>query len=110
MKGVLKMNRQRQSFTTAKGYINAERGRPEVQLQGQNVEWPQKPEVFPNLMTPVEAAMFLRLDQTAHSPESARRTLNYWRDRGELKATKFSRRLWFLKEELEKFLQNKTEE
>lgn len=73
-------------------------------------QWPKKPEVFPNLMTPVEAAMFLRLDQTAHSPESARRTLNYWRDRGELKATKFSRRLWFLKDELEKFLQNKTEE
>jgi len=36
-------------------------------------------------------------------------TLNYWRDHGELMATKFARRVWYLKEELEKFLQNKTE-
>lgn len=111
MKGVLKMNRQRQGFTTGRqGYINAERGRPCVQLQGQNVEWPQRPEVFPNLMTPMEAAMFLRLDQTGHNPDSACRTLNYWRDRGELKATKFARRVWYRKTELEQFLVVKTEE
>ena len=72
--------------------------------------WPERPRVFPGLMTPVEAAMFLRLDQTGHTPEGARRTLNYWRDRGDLKATKYARRVWYLKEELEKFLQNKTEE
>ncbi len=54
--------------------------------------------------------MFLRLDQTGHNPDSACRTLDYWRDRGELRATKFARRVWYLKEELEKFLQNKTEE
>ncbi len=60
-------------------------------------------------MTPTEAAMFLRLDQTGHTPDSACRTLNYWRDRGELMATKFARHVWYLKEELEKFLQNKTE-
>jgi hypothetical protein len=60
-------------------------------------------------MTPIEAAMFLRLDETGHCPESACRTLNYWRDRGELKATKYARRVWFLKEELEAFLANKTE-
>ncbi|MGD8499595.1 MAG: hypothetical protein PVJ86_03055 [Phycisphaerales bacterium] len=53
--------------------------------------------------------MFLRLDQTGHTPEGARRTLKYWRDGGELMATKFARRVWFLKEELEKFLQKKTE-
>ena len=76
----------------------------------EDTKWPQKPEVFPNLMTPVEAAMFLRLDQTGHDPENARRTLNYWRKQGELKATKFARRVWYLKEELEKFLQNKTEQ
>lgn len=76
---------------------------------GNNNGWPERPAKFPLLMTPVEAAQFLRLDQTAHTPESAKRTLNYWRDRGELRATKFARRVWFLKEELEHFLRNKTE-
>ena len=71
--------------------------------------WPQRPREFPNLMTPVEAAMYLRLDQTDHSPKSAIRTLTYWRDRGYLKATKYARRIWFLKDELESFLKNKTE-
>ena len=71
--------------------------------------WPQRPDVFPELMTPVEAAMFLRLDQTGHTPKSAKRTLNYWRDHGQLNATKYARRVWYLKKELEKFLQNKTE-
>ena len=75
-----------------------------------NNGWPAKPSIFPDLMTPEEAAMFLRLDQTGHNPKSARRALNYWRDQGELRATKFARRVWFLREELERFLQNKTEE
>ena len=73
-------------------------------------EWPQRPEGFPQLMTPLEAAMFLRLDETNHTPQMAVRTLNYWRDRGELRATKFARRVWYLKDELEKFLENKTED
>jgi len=76
----------------------------------EETRWPERPEPFPDLMTPVEASMFLRLDQTGHNPRSARRTLNYWRQRGELKATKFARRVWYLREEMEKFLQNKTEE
>lgn len=71
--------------------------------------WPQRPQEFPDLMTPVEAAMYLRLDQTNHNPKSAIRTLTYWRDRGYLKATKYARRTWFLKEELERFLKTKTE-
>ena len=71
--------------------------------------WPQRPESFPELMTPVEAAMFLRLDQTGHTPKSAIRTLTYWRDRKELKATKYARRVWYLKEELQEFLITKTE-
>lgn len=71
--------------------------------------WPERPSVFPDLMTPEEAAMFLRLDQVGHTPTSASRTLNYWRDKGELKATKYARRVWFLKDELETFLRNKTE-
>ncbi len=71
--------------------------------------WPQRPQEFPDLMTPVEAAMFLRLDQVGHSPETAKRTLNYWRDHRELKATKYARHIWFLKDELSRFLQNKTE-
>lgn len=81
----------------------------EQQLNLRNSEWPERPVNFPDLMTPIEAAMFLRLDQTGHNPMNAYRTLNYWRDRGDLKATKFARRVWYLKEELEKFLRNKTE-
>ena len=74
-----------------------------------NCRWPQRPRTFPELMTPVEAAMFLRMDQTDNTPRKAIRTLNYWRDRGELKATKYARRVWYLRTELEKFLINKTE-
>ena len=70
--------------------------------------WPDRPDTFPDLMTPEEAAMFLRLDQIGHTPASACRTLNYWRDRGELKATKYARRIWFLKDELKAFLHRKT--
>ena len=72
-------------------------------------DWPEKPEIFPDLTTPTEAAMFLRLDELGHIPKSAKRTLNYWRDRGELRATKYARHLWFLKSELERFLKVKTE-
>jgi len=73
------------------------------------VTWPDPPEEFPPIMTPTEAAQFLRLNQTAHSPKSAKRTLNYWREHGELKATKYARHVWYLKEELDKFLILKTE-
>ena len=72
--------------------------------------WPQKPQDFPDLMTPVEAAMFLRLNELSHTPNTAVRTLNYWRDRGELKATKFARHVWYTKQELEMFIRNKTEQ
>jgi len=74
-----------------------------------NGKWPNRPDVFPDLMTPVEAAMFLRLDEIGHNPKSAYRTLGYWRDHGELRATKYARHVWYLKKELEKFLMNKTE-
>lgn len=79
-------------------------------LESNNGKWPERPKEFPELMTPVEAAMFLRLDEIGHDTESACRTLNYWRDHGELRATKYARRIWYLKDELEKFLKNKTEE
>ena len=72
-------------------------------------DWPDKPLIFPELMSPTEAAMFLRLDQVGHTPISARRTLNFWRSKGELKATKYAKRVWYLKTELEAFLQKKTE-
>lgn len=74
-----------------------------------NSDWPNRLKEFPALMTPTEAAMFLRLDQIGHTPKSAKRTLNYWRDHGHLKATKYARHVWYLKSELEAFLQNKTE-
>lgn len=79
-------------------------------MEPHSSDWPERPEVFPDLMTPVEAAMFLRLDEIGHNPGSACRTLNYWRDRGDLKATKYARRVWFLRAELQRFLENKTEE
>jgi len=61
-------------------------------------------------MTPVEAAQYLRLDEFGtHTPDSAIRTLNYWRDKEQLKATKFARRVWYLKRELDAFLKVKTE-
>ena len=71
--------------------------------------WPDHPEKFPPIMTPTEAAQFLRLDQTAHNPKSAKRTLDYWRGRGELRGTKYARHVWYLKNELEVFLKRKTE-
>ena len=77
------------------------------QIEG--MVWPPRPEVFGDLLTPVEAAQYLRLDETGHNPKSARRTLCYWRDHGELKATKFARRVWYCKAELDKFLAVKTE-
>jgi hypothetical protein len=80
------------------------------QNQSRKNNWPPRPGVFGELLTPIEAAQYLRLDETGnHSPQSAVRTLNYWRDKGQLKATKFVRRVWYLREELEKFLRIKTE-
>ena len=72
--------------------------------------WPDRPKEFPPIMTPTEAALFLRLDYTSHTPESARRTLDYWRNRGELRGTKYARHVWYLRSELEAFLRNKTEQ
>jgi hypothetical protein len=72
--------------------------------------WPPRPEIFGELLTPIEAAQYLRLDETgSHTPQSAIRTLNYWRDRKELKATKFVRRVWYRKSELDHFIAAKTE-
>ena len=34
--------------------------------------WPDRRRTFPVIMTPTEAAQFLRLDRTNHTPESAR--------------------------------------
>lgn len=81
-------------------------------LVGQAVAsaWPQRPASFAELLTPVEAAQYLRLDETgSHTPRSAIRTLNYWRDKGELKATRFARRVWYRRAELDRFLEVKTE-
>jgi len=80
-----------------------------INQQTNDTNWPPRPQVFGDLLTPVEASMFLRLDETNHNPKSACRTLNYWRDRGELKATKFARHVWYRKTELDRFLAVKTE-
>jgi len=80
------------------------------QGESQNDNWPPRPEVFAELLTPIEAAQYLRLDETgSHTPQSAIRTLNYWRDKGQLKATKFARHVWYRKAELDQFLAVKTE-
>ena len=73
--------------------------------------WPTRLERLGGLLTPVKAAQYLRLDETgSHTPESALRTLAYWRNRGELKATKYARRVWYRKIELDRFLETKTED
>jgi hypothetical protein len=73
--------------------------------------WPARPERFPELMRPVEAAQYLRLDELGtHTPRSALRTLRHWRDRGELRATKFARHVWYLRSQLDDFLKRKTEQ
>jgi hypothetical protein len=77
--------------------------------QNKEQDWLAKPDIFPELMCPTEAAMFLRLDQVGHTPTSAARTLNFWRGKGELKATKYAKRVWYLKAELEAFLRTRTE-
>ena len=72
--------------------------------------WPPRPEVFPDLLTPTEAAMYLRLHEFGHTPHSASRTLNHWRDKGLLRATKFARHVMYLRSELDEFLKRKTED
>jgi len=87
-------------------------GEEDRSLVGQAVPspWPNRPASFAELLTPVEAAQYLRLDETgSHTPRSAIRTLNYWRDKGELKATRFARRVWYRRAELDRFLEVKTE-
>lgn len=71
--------------------------------------WPQRPAMFGELLTPVQAAQYLRLDEIGHTPRSAIRVLNYWRGKSQLRATKFARHVWFLRSELDHFLQAKTE-
>jgi hypothetical protein len=71
---------------------------------------PARPASFGELLNPVEAAQYLRLDETGvHTPAGAGRTLKFWRDRGELRATKYARHVWYRKSELDRFLVNKTE-
>lgn len=72
--------------------------------------WPPRPAIFGDLLNPIEAAQYLRLDETgSHNPRGALRTLKYWRDRGELRATKYARRVWYRRAELDQFLAVKTE-
>jgi hypothetical protein len=72
--------------------------------------WPARPQVFPELLTPVEAAQYLRLDELGtHTPGPAIRTLKFWRDKAELRATKYARHVWYRRSELDRFLTVKTE-
>ncbi len=77
---------------------------------GRTSDWPTDTVMEKELLTPTEAAVYLRLHEIGgHTPASAIRTLNYWRDKGQLRATKFARRVWYRKEELDRFLEVKTE-
>lgn len=72
--------------------------------------WPARPEKYPELMRPVEAAQYLRLDELGtQTPKSAMRNFRHWRDKGQLRGTKYARHLWFRKAELDRFLAVKTE-
>jgi hypothetical protein len=83
----------------------------QVSTAGEQAQsWPARPDGFPDLMRPIEAAQYLRLDELGtHTPKSALRTLKFWRDKGQLKATKFARHVWFRRAELDQFLAVKTE-
>jgi hypothetical protein len=73
-------------------------------------DWPARPEAFAELLNAVEAAQYLRLDETGiHTPASSVRTLKFWRDRKELRATKYARHVWYRRSELDRFLAVKTE-
>ena len=73
-------------------------------------QWPPRPSAFGDLMRPIEAAQYRRLDELdAQPPAKALRTLRYWRDRGQLRATKYARHVWFRRAELDRFLETKTE-
>ena len=81
-----------------------------VQPNRAAVSWPVRPQVFSELLNPTEAAQYLRLDELGtHTPQKAIRTLKYWRDHGQLRATKYARRVWYRKSELDRFLTVKTE-
>ena len=81
------------------------------QLERAPSQWTPRPSSFQELLTPVEAAQYLRLDEIgSQTPKSAARTLDYWRNKGELKATKYARRVWYRRVELDQFLAKKTEQ
>ena len=40
-------------------------------------QWPSQPEVFPEIMTTVEVAQFLRYDETCPTPEHGARVVRY---------------------------------
>jgi len=84
---------------------------PEEDWGKRPVEWPSRPHLFPKLLTPIEAAQYLRLDEGGHrTPNAAVWTVDYWRSQGDLKATKFARRVWYRKAELDRFLVVKTDQ
>ena len=85
---------------------NGNRGSSTTSANG----WLPSPFSVGELLTPIEAAQYLRLDVTgAHTPDSAIRTLDYWRAKGQLRATKYARRVWYRRAELDRFLERKTE-
>ena len=61
---------------------------------------PKNISVLAELLTNIEAAQSLSLEEIGHTPFSARPTLDYWRQCKELKVTNYERRIWYLRKEL----------
>ena len=73
-------------------------------LPGPDGQWQPCPE----LLTPDEAVKFLRLDVDSGSA-NPQKTLQYYRERGLLKATRVGKRLRYQRKELQAFLDRLTE-
>jgi hypothetical protein len=59
--------------TVSLGLVDRDQGREVDPVESRSNDWPPQPHVFPDLMTPLEAAMFLRLDETEYSLQNWQR-------------------------------------
>lgn len=60
----------------------------------ESAEWPQRPSVWPDVLTDCEVALYMRFDLADHSPESAKLALRHLRRaRGFPRAVRVTRKL-----------------
>ena len=76
-----------------------------------NPEWlpTQPPRIAPALMTAVEAAAYLRLDEDDRDPADAIRSLNYLVQRGRLRPCRVGKHNRFARAELDRFIAEQTD-